>query len=199
MRFGRWSVLGYLGAQKWLCVCDCGNYKTVKSICLRNSKSKSCGCWFAECRTTHNLTKSPEYQNWSAIKSRCLNKKHMNYQKYGGRNIIICDRWVNSFENFLSDMGERPSPSHSIDRIDNDGNYEPENCRWATPKEQGSNRRNNRIIEYNGESLPLCEWEDRSGLPRGVIKGRLRIGWNMGKAISTPLMKSKFKGRLYKK
>jgi hypothetical protein len=105
-----------------------------------------------------NGVKTAEYTAWCNLKKRCLDSKHPQYKHYGGRGITVCDRWKNSFENFFEDMGKRPTKKHSIDRIDNNGNYEPNNCKWATTKEQSKNRRNNRNYSYNGETKNISEW-----------------------------------------
>ncbi|MGY8988455.1 MAG: hypothetical protein ACKVG7_07840, partial [Flavobacteriales bacterium] len=109
------------------------------------------------------------------------------YDGYGGRGISVCDRWRDSFENFLADMGERPSNEHSIDRKDNDGNYEPDNCRWATKKEQGRNRRSNRILTFNNKTQTLIEWSEELGISSAVIRQRIKAsGWSIEEALTTP-------------
>lgn len=151
MTFGRLTVVKRSGTSKrgdivWACICKCGAETAVRGSNLRNGNTKSCGCFqrerASESTSTHRLTKSPEYRSWASMIARCENPKYHHFHRYGGRGIRICERWRNSFELFLSDMGPRPSLKHSLDRKDNDGNYEPGNCRWATAKEQRLNRSN---------------------------------------------------------
>jgi hypothetical protein len=120
------------------------------------------------------------------MKQRCLNEKSHNYYKYGGRGIQVCARWLESFENFYADMGPRPSPEHSVDRIDNSGNYEPNNCRWATDDVQARNHRNNAIIEMNGQRKCVAEWSEITGIRANTIVTRIRRGWSPQEAISIP-------------
>lgn len=153
--FGRWKVLRFShstgGATYWDCLCTCGRRKLVSRAHLRSGMSQSCGCLRKEIcqrvRLTHGHSrhrggaqKTSEYMTWQALIQRCENPKQENYPRYGGRGIKVCERWRNSFENFLADMGRKPTPEHSIDRKENDGNYEPRNCHWATPEEQRGNR-----------------------------------------------------------
>ena len=134
----------------WICMCDCGNRCTVDTGNLRAGYTKSCGCLcrekIKERKTKHGCSRkgaeTTEYRSWAAMKGRCLNPSNNRYENYTKLGVIICNRWLNSFENFLKDMGEKPSPSHSIERIDNDGNYDPGNCKWGTPLEQAANTRN---------------------------------------------------------
>jgi hypothetical protein len=121
------------------------------------------------------------------MKQRCYNPKHVGYGNYGGRGITICDEWLNSFSRFYEDIGPRPSLDHEIDRIDNDGNYEPSNCRWAVPEQQTLNRRGNRRIEYGGKRLTVVEWARRCGMRHNTLSYRLDHGWSVESALTVPV------------
>ena len=191
-RFERLVVVSFAGRGKrngiiWNCECDCGNTCLASSTILRNSvtrnKKRSCGCLAIdvtrERSVTHGMRKSPAYSSWRSMKDRCLRESNPYYVRYGGRGITICDRWLNSFECFVADMGDRPGLEYSIDRIENEGNYEPGNCRWATRKEQSNNRRKatpRLLIEFNGESRTVDEWAKYLGVKPGTIHHRRWLG-----------------------
>jgi hypothetical protein len=126
--------------RKFNCLCDCGEKKSIVLKSLRNNHTISCGCFHKEVKTNHGLTGTYEYHIWNSMKQRCNNPKNISYKDYGGRGIKVCDRWLNSFNFFLEDMGKKPD-GYSLDRINNDDGYKPTNCRWATMKEQSNNRR----------------------------------------------------------
>lgn len=148
--FGAWVVLSQKDGNTVECVCECGTHRLIHRSNLTSGKTKSCGCKKAEkvakARTTHSMFGTPTYSSWSSMMTRCKNQKSKSYANYGARGIKVCERW-NLFENFLQDMGEKPKKGMSIERINNDGNYEPGNCRWATPKEQASNTRRTKLTQ----------------------------------------------------
>ena len=137
-------------------------------------------------KTTHGMSRTPEYNAWSHMKDRCFNPNNKNYLDYGGRGIAVCDRWLN-LENFLADMGTKPSPKHSLDRIDNDGDYCPDNCRWATKAEQANNRRYNRLITIGCVTLTIAQWAIEMGFDKNLIYCRLNSGWSEFDAVMTPV------------
>lgn len=156
------------GKYGWECLCDCGNSTFVLTGNMVRGISRSCGCLRRKISketlrkrlsNSHHMTKSREYRTWQGMKARCYKKSHIGYKDYGGRGIRVCDRWLNSFENFLLDMGSKPVDK-TIDRIDNDGDYSPSNCRWATHHEQEHNKRNSIILTYNGKTMCLTQWAD---------------------------------------
>lgn len=167
------------------CVCECGNETVVGISNLRCGMTKSCGCLQLKKATSHAGSYTPEYRVWIAIKSRCFNRSTAGYKNYGGRGIKVCDRWKDSFENFHADMGDRPE-GMTLERIDNDGDYCPENCRWATRKEQANNRRTNKTYTYKGKTLNMKQWAEHLGVSYDLIKNRLKRGWGVKRAFETP-------------
>jgi len=138
----------------------------------------------------HGQSTTSEYLVWSDMKSRCYNENHHAYKNYGLRGIKVCDRWRNSFSNFLEDIGKRPSNQHSLDRFpDNDGNYEPENCRWATTEQQLRNQRTNHLLEYDGKCMTIAEWAEMLSMPRSAIEMRLKRGWSIELSLTKPMRK----------
>lgn len=175
---------------RWLCRCDCGRESTVTTTDLKSGNTRSCGCLHLEQRRaalrTHGQSKTALYSLWTQMKQRCLNPRDDKFPAYGGRGIKVCAEWLNSFEVFARDMGPRPY-GMSIERMDNDGDYEPGNCRWATPREQSANKRNNIWVEWQGERMILGEAIRRSGLPTKAVEHRLRRGWDFDHALTAPL------------
>lgn len=184
----------------WMCQCDCG--KIVKKLYSQFYETRhdiSCGCARAEktierC-TTHGCAspknRTPEYNSWRAMQTRCSNGRQPGWKNYGGRGITVCEKWQD-FPAFFADMGPKPSPAHSIDRIDNDGNYEPGNCRWATRSEQYQNsrqtmnKRNNRFFTHDGKTQILADWARSCGVTKATIRERLERGWSLERALTSP-------------
>jgi hypothetical protein len=144
-----------------------------------NWEERRCG------HATHGMSNTPTWKSWMSMRQRCNNSSNIAYHNYGGRGIKVCDRWMNSFENFYEDMGERPEGT-SLERIDNDADYCAANCRWASPLEQSSNQRNNRLLTHKGETLTVMQWSRRTGLSKHVIGTRLKHGWSIKKTLETP-------------
>lgn len=176
----------------WLCTCECGGQTVVLKSSLGNS-TNSCGCLPKGRKTVHGRSSEPEYKNWSHMIDRCTNKLSAGWPRYGGRGISVCDRWLNGdgtkggYECFFEDMGQRPTPDHSIDRINNNGDYCPLNCRWSLPKQQSNNTRRNVFIEYAGERLTMTEWSEKTGIPVGTLWHRIHHGWTTHAALTTPV------------
>jgi len=182
------------GSYSWVCQCSCGGKATVTSGNLKSGNTVSCGCIQSliaaenarRRNTTHSMTHSKAFKVWSMMRERCEKDYNASYGNYGGRGISICERWQ-TFENFFADMGDPPSRAHSIDRFpDNDGNYEPGNCRWATVKEQSRNRRTNHLLTLGSETMTLVEWAEKYGANPKVVNGRIRIGWDLLRALTVP-------------
>ncbi len=201
-KFGKWTVIEYWCIIKnnthWKCKCDCGTIRIVNGMSLVAKASQSCGCvqkeFISKLTERHGESRKGkatlEYVSWMSLKNRCNNKKGQNYKDYGGRGITVCDRWMQCFENFLEDMGRRPTPQHSIDRIENDKGYYKENCRWATGKVQTNNARSNVMIEYNGERMTASQWDDRLGFKKGTVWNRHYRGWDIQRIITQPIRKA---------
>lgn len=197
LRFGRWTAIERAPSDpkhnsRWLCRCDCGAERVVMLQSLRAGLSLSCGCHQRErvraTSTRHGHTaagrNSPEYTSWQSMRSRCCDPKNDRFKDYGGRGIRVCDRWQ-KFEAFLADMGPRPRGT-SLERLENDGHYEPVNCVWATRIEQARNTRRCRVLAFRGESLPVAAWAERLGIHQATIGARLKRGWSVDGALSTP-------------
>lgn len=176
---------------KMRCACSCGNAKIARLSHLRSGSVKSCGCLLKTMpKTVHGTyleSRRPEYKIWASMLERCQKPTHHAYARYGGRGIAVCDRWASEggYTRFLDDMGRRPD-GLSLDRIDNDSGYSPENCRWATRKTQGLNRSTNVMLTHNGKTMPVSEWSLSVGLTDGTLRERLRRGWEVEKALNTP-------------
>lgn len=184
-RFGKLVVVGFAGCASsgqslWVVQCECGCTKTVRSTHLISGDTVSCGCWRSSgMHSSHGKTDSAEYISWCKMKSRCGNPRDISYPNYGDRGIRVCERWLHSFENFLADMGPKPSPKHELDRFPHkDGDYEPTNCRWATRVQQARHKRNNILLTLNGETLTLPEWSERTGISVKVLYARVYLGWS---------------------
>jgi len=183
----------------WVCRCDCGTECVKRGMVLRQGRVKSCGqngcSWWNFLPAGNTRLHPDEYRSWRGMHERCYGNDPKDKRNYSSRGITVCERWK-SFENFLTDMGKKPSAKHTIDRYpNNDGNYEPGNCRWATPKEQARNMRNNIYVEHNGERILFMELVDQLGLDRAAIFGRLKNGWSLEEALGIPINKHKKKRR----
>ena len=187
--FERLTVLEELGKLEtkhvhWRCVCVCGQEAITTTLLLRTGKKKSCGCLRKETAAQHclNMEKHGHYKKdrptsewsaWASMRARCYSTSCRNYKRYGAKGITVCNRWLESFENFLADMGPKPTAKHSLDRIDNSGNYSPENCRWATSKQQNNNSSFNSNITAAGETKTKAQWCEELGISRGRLRRAL--------------------------
>ena len=194
VRSGRLVAVRPIGANGrgnvvWLCQCDCGGTKNVIAYRLKCGCIKSCGCIrrekLIERNRKHGRSKTPVYNIWAGIVRRCTKPSASRYSYYGGRGIKVCDRWLD-FENFYKDMGDRPTQKHQIDRIDNGGDYCPDNCRWATASQNARNRRSSRRINHLGENHSLTGWAEKfDKKPQTVIDRVTQLGWSIDEALST--------------
>lgn len=194
-RFGRLVALGpvsrHKGHIKWLCQCDCGNIKEVDPSHLRRSLTVSCGCYHSErtttLNTTHGMKNTLLYDVWCGIVQRCTNPNSKRYADWGGRGIAICEEWRHDFQSFfdhVSQLEHYGDKGRSLDRVDNNGNYEPGNLKWSTQSEQTRNTRANRLLTFSGKTQCIAAWEDELGLRKGQISNRLYRGWSVERALS---------------
>ena len=192
-KFGKITLLGYVKpVKKWHCVCDCGEEGMYILNNLTRGNTKQC----VSCanisrsikRTRHGMTGSVIYSTRTQMIMRCTNPKNSHYKYYGGRGIRVCDRWLESFENFYADMGEKPTKKHQLDRIDNDGNYSPENCRWVTLHEQAANRSNVFNLTIDGVTKTVLQWAKESEVGYGTILNRLKAGVIPKQAVFAPAL-----------
>ncbi len=193
-RFGRLVVAGFHGNlgphRAWVCSCDCGEQTIVRTNALRTGSVASCGC----SREVHGegvpRKQSVEYVTWANMKTRCWCPRNQFFRRYGGRGITVCAAWSSSFTAFLTDMGRRPSSRHSLDRIDNDGDYCPENCRWATKAQQSRNTSAARALSFGGETLTRAEWSRRIGVTPSTVSRRIARGWSIDRTLAATNGKS---------
>ena len=195
--FDRLTVVSEAGRDKfgrmtWNCTCVCGKTRIVQSNNLRTGHTTSCGCaqtdMLVKRNTTHGLERGEVYQCWSGMKARCYNQKAVGYKNYGGRGIQVCEKWRESYASFYKDMGEKPDSTYSIERRDNNGNYAPENCYWATRIVQANNSRWNRIVTINGRTKNRTQWCKHFGISNSTVSGRLQRGWSIENALSRPII-----------
>lgn len=182
--------------KQWLCECDCGNQIVVTTTHLKSGHTKSCGCYAKEVsvrnglKKKHGMTKTRIHRIWSQIKTRCFNSKDEHFKDYGGRGITICDEWKNSFESFYEwSMANGYEDNLTIDRIDVNGNYCPENCRWATMKEQNDNKRNTVLLTFEGETRTLGEWSEITGIKYVTLFWRYKAGKTPSEILSKEKLK----------
>lgn len=199
-RFGRLLVVeradnDKYGNAMWLCKCDCGKTVVVKGQSLRRGDTLSCGCYHEDevaCRfTKHGQSRTRLYHTWQYMKRRCYNPKHKHYSYYGGRGIVVCDEWLSSYENFMQwAISNGYSDDLTLDRIDSDGNYEPNNCRWVSRKVQQNNRSGVLYFTINGETRSLMQWCEIYNVPHERTRNRVvNKGWNIIDALTTPPLK----------
>ena len=201
--FHRWTVLEFVDRHKrrtrWLCRCECGTMRAVRITDLQRGHAKSCGCLTRERtiarNTTHGLSGTPEYEAWANMVNRCTNPDHAGWEHYGGRGITVCDRWLGptGLANFIADMGDRPSSAHSLERDDNDCGYAPENCRWATKKEQMSNTRHCHFVTFRNETRTVTDWANHLGMNPVTLSARLRNrNLTLEQAMTLPVERGAF-------
>lgn len=199
-RFGRLTVLGpvkrkptYKKGVAWFCQCDCGNTTTVMAGNLQSGHSRSCGCLSVDTATrestTHGMTDTRLYQIWGSMIQRCEDSRCKAYANYGGRGILVCEEWRHDFKAFYDHVVMLPNYNnvgYSLDRINNDEGYKPGNIKWSTRIEQGRNKRGLRPITFNGVTMLMSEWDEHAGMPEYMLGRRLRAGWSIERALTTP-------------
>jgi hypothetical protein len=187
--FGRMTVIREAppkgGRRAFELRCQCGRTVAATLTNLRRPRTTSCGCYQAAFR--HGGSRTSEYKSWRSMIARCTDPTHDRYADYGGKGVVICQRWLDAFSDFLTDMGRKPTPRHTIDRIDNSRGYEPGNCRWASKSEQASNRSTNRIIQFRGKSMTLAAASREIGMRPITLQKRLDAGWPVERAMTEPL------------
>jgi hypothetical protein len=190
-RFGRLRVISRAGKNKhnqllWNCECDCGQKCVCLGFVMRRGETQSCGCLHREITSTinasHGMAGTPIYAIYRSMMQRCYDKNSQAYNRYGGRGINVCDQWQ-QFEGFYDAMGDKPKDM-SLDRIDNNGDYSPENVKWANAKTQANNRKSNVVLEHNGKKQTMQQWSDELGLKVGTVWARLNRGWNISQALT---------------
>jgi hypothetical protein len=191
--FGRLTVIGKCGTDKsrrtiWKCQCICGRLKNAIRRDLESGHTKSCGFYRNDCLRdrilNHGKSDSPEYNIWQLMKNRCLNPKDKSFEHYGGRGITVCDRWLESFENFYVDMGQRPSPNHTLDRIEVNGPYSPNNCQWASQEQQANNTTRNVFISHLNKTQTLAQWSVELEINYKTLNNRYNRGWSIERLFS---------------
>lgn len=193
--FGRLTVVADAGVRdksgaiKWLCLCSCGNTTHAVGASLKRGDYRSCGCWTkdrmrnAPPAKKHGGVGSGAYKSWATMKRRCLDTGFKDYPQYGGRGITVCERWLQSFANFLADMGERPA-GRTLDRKNSNGDYEPDNCRWATRLTQAGNTGRNHLLTYCGATHTLADWARITGIPYSRLRARINVlHWPVWQAL----------------
>ena len=185
-KFGKLTVerfaFMYNHKSHFKCICECGKISFPCGTNLTNGQSKSCGCRMGR-NIIHGKRYTLEYKSWQAMKDRCYNSNSPNYPLYGGIGRTVCERWRKSFPAFRKDMGERP-PGTTLERINNDGDYGPDNCKWATMKEQRRNSKQNHVLEYNNKRMCITDWAKEIGISRYTLANRLRNGWSTERALT---------------
>lgn len=182
-KFGRLTATRHLGEGMWQCECECGRSSVTSSNKLINGKQVSCGCYLAEARLKHGMSGTAIHQVWRSMRARCNNPNDPSFHNYGGRGIRVHPDW-DDFSKFLADMGPRPK-GYDIDRIDNEGDYAPGNCRWVTRQQNLRNTRITRMITFNGETHPMRVWAEKLGVSHGCLKNRIDRGWSIEVALTS--------------